>query len=589
MHPLSRLLKQPLNTPSAAEAEAAGGRSAVTDRSKAGASKTRASQPKRGKGAAHNPVEIGDAKNQPLGSAPAPGPEPYWMKLFDDERFRIVTETMVDGLIVIDGLGAVLYVNSAFETLFGYTAGEIVGRNVRMLMPSPYAEAHDGYLARHRETRVKRIIGRGRELTGLRKDGRRFPMYLSVGETAHRGDTFFVGVIYDLSEKRRAEEMLLHHQKLDAIGQLSGGVAHDFNNILAVISGNLEMLETHDLPPAARRAVARAQDAAGRAARITHRLLAFARRQPLSPQRLDLNQVLTDLSEMLHRSLGETIDLVMRLAPDLGPVEADIDQFETAILNLAVNARDAMPAGGQLVVETEAVEFEDDPQHNMEVPAGRYVRVSVSDNGAGMTPEVQSHAVEPFFTTKEPGAGTGLGLSMVYGFLKQIGGHARIYSEFGKGTRVSLFFPLNSEATATKAAEPVEAMQMGRGETVLVAEDDPEVRHVTVSRLQRLGYRVRVAVDAASALAALEADGPADLALLDVVMPGGMNGHELADAIAQRWPKTAIVLTSGYSPVMATARGRSAYDFLSKPASLPSLAAALRSALDARGNHSQDR
>ncbi len=492
--------------------------------------------------------------------------------LFTDDRFRIVPETMVDGLIVIDAVGIIQYVNPGCERLFKYSSGELIGRNVSALMPGSYAENHDGFLSRHRETRVKRIIGIGRELTGLKSDGAVFPMYLSVGEAETANGIIFVGIIYDLTEKKRAEEMILHHQKLDAIGQLSGGIAHDFNNILAVIGGNLEMIANVDLPPAARRAVARAQDAAVRAARITQRLLAFARKQPLLRQPLDLNTCLADMAEMLQRTIGGTVEIRMHLASDAGTVDADIDQFETAVLNLVVNARDAMPEGGVIDIETEMVRFDDDPRTAQDAPPGDYLRVSVSDNGAGMAPEVRARAIEPFFTTKEVGSGTGLGLSMVYGFMKQIGGHARLYSEVGHGTRVSLFFPHLGVAVTPAATGSDASMPAGDGEVVLVVEDDPDVRLVTVSRLQSLGYRVKIAADGASALDVLSRSPEIQLALVDVVMPGGMDGHALADVIAARNPHIRIVLTSGYSPRMAEESSPTSRPFLPKPSTRAQLA-----------------
>lgn len=505
-------------------------------------------------------------------------PDISLQSLFNDDRFRIVPETMVDGLIVIDPVGIIQYVNPGCEKLFKYTSGELIGRNVATLMPGPYADRHDGFLSRHRETRVKRIIGIGRELTGLKSDGAVFPMYLSVGEAETANGTIFVGIIYDLTDKKRAEEMILHHQKLDAIGQLSGGIAHDFNNILAVIGGNLEMIANVDLPPAARRAVARAQDAAVRASRITQRLLAFARKQPLQRQMLDLNKCLEDMSEMMQRTIGQTVDVRMHLAFDPGLVDADIDQFETAVLNLAVNARDAMPEGGVITIETEVVLFDEDPRTAQEAPPGAYLRVSVSDTGAGMSPEVCARAIEPFFTTKEVGAGTGLGLSMVYGFMKQIGGHARLYSEVGHGTRVSLFFPYTPAPGKTSAAPTDTSTPAGDGETILVVEDDPDVRLVTVSRLESLGYRVKIAVDGKSALDALARSTEIQLALVDVVMPGGMDGHALADEIERLYPPVRIVLTSGYSPRMA-AGGRGDRPFLPKPSTRAQLAQMVRSTL----------
>jgi PAS domain S-box-containing protein len=509
-------------------------------------------------------------------------PESTLQDLISDNRFLVVPETMVDGLIVIDITGTIHYVNPACITLFKYQREQLVGQNVKMLMPSPFQEEHDGYLARHRRTGVKRIIGIGRELKGLKSDGTIFPMYLSVGQAKAGGDDIFVGIIYDLTEKKRAEEVILHHQKMDAIGQLSGGIAHDFNNILSVIGGNLEMIAAHDLPPAARRAVARAQDAAVRAARITQRLLAFARKQPLNKQPVDLNKALEDMSELLHRTIGETVDIRMHLAKNLGVVDTDIDQFETAILNLVVNARDAMPSGGDITIETEGVHFDDDPRTAQEAPPGSYIRVSVSDNGIGMSPDVRDRAIEPFYTTKEVGSGTGLGLSMVYGFMKQIGGHARLYSELGRGTRVSLFFPVSGEDAAPKFAMGDTSTPTGAGETVLVVEDDPDVRLITVSRLESLGYRVKVAVDGPSALDAVRKTPNIALGLLDIVMPGGMDGHALADEIEKISPSMKLILTSGYSPRMANEGVRKTRPFLPKPSSRTQLAQLVRAVLENR-------
>ncbi|HPI47149.1 MAG TPA: PAS domain S-box protein [Hyphomonadaceae bacterium] len=500
--------------------------------------------------------------------------------LIGDNRFLVVPETMVDGLIVIDEGGIIHFVNPACTLLFKYERDELIGRNVKMLMPSPFREQHDEYLTRHRETGVKRIIGIGRELLGLKSDGTIFPMYLSVGQARTGDQVIFVGIIYDLTEKKRAEETILHHQKLDAIGLLSGGIAHDFNNILNVIGGNLEMIAAGDLPPAGRRAVARAQEAAAKAARITQRLLAFARKQPLNQQVIDVNKALEDMAEMLQRTIGEAVTVEMHLAPDAGQVNTDIDQFETAILNLSVNARDAMPSGGLIAIEAEHITVDESSIVNEDTPPGDYIRVSVSDTGAGMTPEVRARAIEPFFTTKDVGSGTGLGLSMVYGFMKQIGGHARLYSEVGHGTRVSLFFPRLSLATAVARDTSDAATLLGRGETILVVEDDPDVRQITVSRLEGLGYRVRVATDGRSALQVVKTGEDIRLALIDVVMPGGMDGHAVADEIERIASHIKLVLTSGYSPRMAASGAHQTRAFLPKPSNRSQMANIVRTVLD---------
>lgn len=499
----------------------------------------------------------------------------------DSERFRVVTETMVDGLIVIDAAGVIRYVNPACERLFSYTEASLVGQNVSMLMPSPFAEAHDGYLTRHREGKVKGIVGIGRELKGLKSDGTVFPMYLSVGETVIEGETRFIGIIYDLTEKKRAEDLILHHQKLDAIGQLSGGIAHDFNNLLSVIGGNLEMALGQQQTSIARRALGRAQDAVERASRITQRLLAFARRGSMSTEAIDLNGALYELSDMLRRSLGETITVALHLTADRPVVDADIDQLETAILNLSINSKDAMPQGGRIVIETENARVVEDPRTIQEVPPGEYIRVSVSDDGEGMPPEIRDRVMEPFFTTKEVGKGTGLGMSMVYGFLKQLNGHVRIYSEVGKGTRVSMFFPRSQREAEFPRTQVNFEIPRGRGETVLVVEDDADVRLVTVSRLETLGYKVRLATDGRSALDQLRSDDAIKLSLLDVVMPGGMDGHELAAKIERIAPSVRVIMMSGYSAKMASGEGdRANRPFLSKPVSLFKLARTLREVLD---------
>lgn len=503
-------------------------------------------------------------------------------QLLSDPRFLVVPETMVDGLIVIDTQGIIHYVNPACVTLFGHAKEDVIGKNVSILMPSPFREQHDTYLARHRDTGVKRIIGIGRQLQGMKADGTIFPMYLSVGEAKTAESDLFVGIIYDLTEKKRAEETILHHQKLDAIGQLSGGIAHDFNNILSVIGGNLEMIADVDLPPAARRALIRAQDAATKAARITHRLLAFARKQPLNKQPINLAHALRDMSEILQRSIGERVQVRMDLPENSTIVETDIDQFETAILNLAVNARDAMPNGGLLAIEAESVSYSDDPLTSAEVPPGDYVRVSVSDTGAGMSPEVCARAIEPFFTTKEVGSGTGLGLSMVHGFMKQIGGHARLYSEIDKGTRVSLFFPIAATKVEDTPKASEETAPLGHGEHILVVEDDPDVRLVTVSRLEALGYKVRVATDGASALDIVHSGVEIDLALIDVVMPGQIDGHMLAHNLSLTAPHIKTILTSGYSPHMATAGLAPNQPFLQKPTSRLQLAKLVQQVLAAK-------
>jgi two-component system CheB/CheR fusion protein len=301
----------------------------------------------------------------------------------------------------------------------------------------------------------------------------------------------------------------------------------------------------------------------------------------MSSEPMDLNAAVNNLSDMLRRSLGETVLVEFQLDADPAIVDADIDQLETAILNLSINSKDAMPGGGRIVIETENARIREDPRSIQEVPAGDYVRVSISDNGVGMPPEIRDRALEPFFTTKEVGQGTGLGLSMVYGFLKQLGGHVRIYSEPGRGTRVSMFFPRSQREAEMQQTQADFSLPVSKGETILVVEDDPDVRLVTVSRLESLGYKVLVANDGPASLDVIQRESGIDLGLLDVVMPGGMDGHALADEIEKLAPEIRLILMSGYSAKMAAGLDEpTGRPFLSKPVSLPKLARTLRQVLD---------
>ena len=638
-------------------------------------------------------------------------------------QWQALVDTIVDGVIVIDMSGTIRRFNTASERLFGYRAADVIGRNVRMLMPSPFQEEHDGYIRHYLETGEQRIIGIGREVVGLRKDGSTFPMKLSVGETARNGERYFVGVVHDVTEdkqqiaalkraqelakargrqiealarnlpgplfqrvlhpdgritfpyvsdglrrifkldpeavkadsanliaaidpddrpgwfeavrhsadtmsafdyemrftgedgavrwmhavaqprpgedgtviwegvafdvtdKRAAEEQLVHVQKMEAVGQLTGGIAHDFNNLLTVIIGNLELLEARLDPGGRMHKYARqAQEAADLGAELTHGLLAFARRQPLEPRAIDLNDMVSGLTGLLRRTLGEAIQISTVLAPGLRLTLADPGQVENAIINLAVNARDAMPDGGVLTIETANAELvDDDAARIFDIEPGRYVVLSITDTGSGMPPEVATRAFEPFFTTKEVGAGTGLGLSMVYGFAKQSGGHARIYSETGHGTTVSLYLPQVAGDEATdEEQEATDHSPSGSGEIVLVVEDDPRVRLLTSTRLEQLGYAVHEASDGPEALALLEKAAHVDLLFTDIVMPGGMTGDELARRAVAIQPGIKVLFTSGYAEAAMHGNGNlgNGAGLLRKPYKLADLAQKVRECLE---------
>jgi signal transduction histidine kinase len=361
--------------------------------------------------------------------------------------------------------------------------------------------------------------------------------------------------------RRRTEETLRQAQKLEAVGQLTGGIAHDFNNLLTIIIGNLDTMKRRlakdagDLGAALGRLVDNALEGARNAAQLTHRLLAFSRRQPLEPKRVDLNRVVSGMSELLRRTLGEPVDVETVLAGGLWPTFADAHQLENVLINLGTNARDAMPDGGRITIETANAYLDDAYVARFsEVPAGQYVLLSVADTGTGIPPKVLEHVFEPFFTTKEVGRGTGLGLAMVHGFVKQSGGHIRIYSEEGHGTTVKIYLPRlrETEEIASVPAAADEAAVGGEvgarnGEAILLVEDNDGVRAYTKSTLEELGYQVLEAADASQALRHLGQAARIDLLFTDVVLPGGMGGRELAQRVARERPSLPVLFTTGYT------------------------------------------
>ncbi len=394
-------------------------------------------------------------------------------------------------------------------------------------------------------------------------------------------------------EKARAalqesEEKLLQSQKMEAVGQLTGGLAHDFNNLLLVIIGNLDdLLDRKGCSRADQELARQALEAAQRGADLTRSLLAFARRQPLQPRRIAINDLMRGITRLLGRTLGEGIEVSLELAPDIWPVVADPAQLEAALTNLATNARDAMPKGGHLTIATANRHLDDDysAQHS-DVYPGDFAMIEVSDTGTGMPPEVAARIFDPFFTTKGRGEGTGLGLSMVFGFMKQSGGHINVYSEPGVGTTFRLYLPRDQSEPKPDEASITEAGMSGGGETVLVVEDNPALRRVVVMQLTKLGYRVRESENVAAAIAILEADERIDLVFADVVMPGKLDGYDLARMVRERWPATKILMTSGFpgTKLDRTATVAADIPLLTKPYRRDALARALRQALAAAHN-----
>ena len=465
-----------------------------------------------------------------------------------EARLRALVDAAPEAIITTDEHGIIGSFSPAAQSMLGYTEQEVIGQNVKMLMPEAHRYHHDDYMTRYIETGEKRIIGLGRELTARHKEGFHVPVQLTIAEWWIGEARHFTGILHDLTDDMRRRKALQEAQKMQAVGQLTGGLAHDFNNLLTVITGNLELLEMKlgDVPH--RALIAEALEASNLGAKLTSQLLAFSRKQDLDPSVVSLNDLVDVIKPILIRTLGEQVEVVTHLADDLTPTLADPGQVENAILNLAINARDAMPHGGTLTIETSNMTLDADyVDTRVDVEAGDYVALSVTDTGTGMLPEVVAHAFEPFFTTKEAGAGSGLGLSMVYGFAKQSGGHVAIYSEPGIGTTVTLYLRPASPKPGTEVPDqPEDALPRG-SETILVVEDDPRVQRLTVTRLEGLGYQVLQADDGPSALKVLRSSTEIDLVLSDVVMPGGMTGFEVADQALVIRPALRVLLTTGYA------------------------------------------
>jgi len=665
----------------------------------------------------------------------------------DANLFRSLFEAAPDAMIVVDRQGVIVLTNAHAERLFGYEEGALVGLQVEALLPLSLQQAHVAHRARYVAHPRERAMGAGYELTGIRADGRSFPVEIGLSPVAASRETLYAASIRDISETQRArqaqertrfdvamaqmgrrlleatyhekavdeipglvattldipamaiiinhpyhaglraiaskglpqaaleslsgnpalldvmcsrmlevdkqppmqdsaieilrgicpslsqdyqdaalaplpdrqgpmgvllvlahqkdcfdrdrlnflqsvanilaasiqrgrsEEQLAHSQRLDALGQLTGGIAHDFNNLLTVISGNLQLLET-DIPddPAARKTLASASRAVERGATLTRKLLAFSRRQHLLPRAVRTVQLLADLNEMLGRTLDERITVTAECNNEVPAVYADEGELEAALINLALNARDAMPHGGRLAIAArshDVASVEEDPR----LAPGSYVVFSVSDNGEGIPPEILKHVLEPFFTTKEAGKGSGLGLSMVYGFVKQSGGHFHIESQVGYGTRVELFLPA---AASTTTEEATTALSRRGHETVLVVEDEPEVRRVAVAFLRTLGYIPCEAGDATTALELLSKHPGIDLLFTDIVLGDRMTGFELAAKAHAQRPRLPVLFTSGYeyASVDIDTSAFGTFELLRKPYRREQLGAAIRLVLD---------
>jgi PAS domain S-box-containing protein len=510
-----------------------------------------------------------------------------------EESFQLLVENVHDcAMFVLDPSGVVVSWNEGAQRIKQYQAAEIIGRHFACFYTPDDQDAGKPAQALETAARIGTCQEEGRR---VRKDGTDFPADVSINPIRDQDGTLvgFAEITRDITRRKRAEQeleqaraALAQSQKMEAVGQLTGGIAHDFNNMLAAILGSLDLMELRQetFSLRANKMLGVIRRAADHGAELTRRLLAFSRKQALAPALTDINRLVSGMSELLRRTLGEAVTVETVMAGALWPAFVDPNQVESALLNLAVNARDAMPQGGRLTIETGNAFLEEDyARRHGDIPVGQYVFIAVSDTGSGMPADVLKHAFEPFYTTKAVGSGTGLGLSQVYGFVRQSGGHVELYSEVGRGTTAKLYFPrpdMELDFAAIEREAAADALQFGT-ETILVVEDDEDVRSYSTNAARHLGYNVLEAADAHGAIAILDARPDIRLLFTDVGLPG-LNGRDLADHAKASRPELKIVFTSGYARSAIGNLGllERGVLFLPKPFRIESLAQVLRSALD---------
>jgi PAS domain S-box-containing protein len=512
------------------------------------------------------------------------------------EEFRLLVNGVIDyAIFTLDPNGIIVNWNAGAERIKKYSASEIIGQHFSRFYTDEDRQAGIPDLA------LKTAIAEGKyEAEGwrVRKDGSRFWASVVIDRLCDPSGRVvgFAKITRDITERRQAQQALLESQaalaqsqKMESLGQLSGGIAHDFNNLLHVIKNGVEIVQrrlgTTETDVA--RALEMIKRNADRGASLTQRLLAFSRRQPLQPLPINPNRLVSDITELLRAALGESVALETVLGSGTWPVSVDPNQLEAALLNLAVNARDAMPGGGKLTIETTNAYLDDDyAAAHQEVKPGQYAMIAVSDTGIGMTKDIIAKAFDPFFTTKESAQGTGLGLSQVYGFIKQSGGHVKIYSEVGSGTSVKLYLPRLTSGDLVDLTKPLQTLTEPRGhESILVVEDDDDVCLFTSEILRELGYRVISAHDARAALDALDQETNISLLFTDVGLPHGVNGRQLADIATHRRPGLKVLFTTGYARNAIVHHGRLDPDveLVLKPFTQAELAKRVRRILDVHG------
>jgi hypothetical protein len=503
----------------------------------------------------------------------------------DHSMILALLECATQAIISVDSRGGIALANRRAVEMFGYTRRELVGTPVELLLPEAKRAAHGSQRQRFMEQGQIRPMGIGMDLAGRRKDGTEFPIEVGLSHLDTPTGKFAIAFISDISKRKGLEDQLLHAQKMEAVGRLAGGVAHDFNNMLTVIAGYSRMILDELSPMDSLRGYAEEiLKASDRSAALTNQLLSFSRRQIMRPRLLSVNVILGQTEKMLRRLIGEDIELVFRLSPETGTIYADPNQIEQGIVNLVVNSRDAMPEGGCITIEAEKVSLDESyVRTHLGVEPGEYVMVAVSDTGHGMDAETKRRMFEPFFTTKPPGKGTGLGLATVYGSVKQTGGDIWVYSEPGQGTTFKLYFPRVASEVGSETGVEAEP-STGGTETILLVEDEDSVRNLTLRMLNQLGYTVIPAADGKQGIEIAKAhSGRIDLLLTDMVMPN-MSGRQLAEMVKAIHPETAIVFMSGYTEDTVVHQGvlQPGVEFLSKPFSRESLAGTLREGVAAK-------
>ena len=500
-----------------------------------------------------------------------------------ESRLRMLIETAPMGIVIADKRGHISEVNAQALQMFGFPREELSGRSVETLLPERLRGSHEGHRTDYTRDPHARPMGLGMELFARRKDGTEFPVEISLGPLETGDELLICSIIVDITARRKMEKQLRLSQRMEAIGELAGGVAHDFNNLLAVILGCAE-LTLDALPPdhAATKKVEMVRQAASSAADLTRQLLAFSRQQMLQPRVLNLKEVIDKTQGLMRRLIGENIEIRVSLDPSLGCVKADPGQIEQVLLNLCVNARDAMPKGGRLAIEARNVEVDDSFRNERPVVVpGSYVMLTVEDTGCGMNRETQARIFDPFFTTKEVGKGTGMGLATVYGIVKQSAGYIWVYSELGKGTVFNVYLPLVNEPAQPTLQKETDATSYRGSETILLAEDSGSLREMAKEYLESVGYTV---IESASGKDALERakafDGIIHLLLTDIVMPE-MSGPELAAQIGALRPGIKTIFTSGYTDDTIARQGilDPAVAFIQKPYRPKALARKIREVL----------